>query len=238
MQNVGQISLRRRAAAVLCGMALAAAVLPASAQDRVSGVLSQGCALHWHAKSTLLNGGSLTGFDQTVSTAAGEPGWMENQHWNWTADLPMYWRFVVATDYAINNATLTVKLPPAGGAWVMDNTDLVDWVTARANLFYPGHTFAWSVPAAAPTANPDGTLTFHLGNLPAHSGIIFLYTAPLDPALGRGPYEAIADLRGTYTVGNPASCQPAPVPVNSPWALLGLGALSALAAGWQLRRRA
>ncbi len=241
METLGHLKLHRRAAAALFGFALAAAMQPASAHDRVSGVLTQGCAVHWQARSTLLNGGSLTGFDQTVSTRAGEPGWMENQHWNWTADHPMYWRYVVATDYAISNATLTVKLPPAGGGWTMNNAGLVDWVMARADAFYPGHTFAWSLPPSPPTVNADGTLTFNLGNMPAQSGIIFLYHAALDPALGRGPYESIAVLRGTYTAGQPVSClaaAPVAVPVNNPLALWALGALSALAAGWRLRRRA
>lgn len=207
-----------------------------SASAQTSGVLSQGCAVHWQAASVLSSNNSLDGFTQTVSPAS-EPGWMQVQHWNWNNRVN--WRVPVATDYTIRNATLTLTMSAPGGAWIYTaNQALVDWITQRP-VFTAPKVYTWSAPAAAPIDNGDGTWTFNLGDLAAGTGVIFVFDAPLDPALGIvGPYYASADLRGTYDNGQPAACGAVQsVPVNNPWALLGLGALAALAAAWQLGGR-
>ena len=218
---------------------LLGAAPPLWAQDRLSGVLTQGCAVHWRAASVLSNNNSLAGFTQTVSPGAGEPGYMQIQHWNW--DGAVNWRIPVSTDHTVHNATLTVTMSEPGGAWAYTaNQALVDFITDRP-VFTTPKVYAWEIPPTPPTDNGDGTWTFELGDLAAGTGVIFAFRAPLHPDLGlEGPYHANAVLRGTYEFGSPVSCQrpaPAPVPVNAPWALLALASLAVLAAARRLRPR-
>ncbi len=208
------------------------------AQARQPGVLTQGCAVHWQAASVLSSNNSLDGFTQTVSPGAGEPGYLQIQHWNW--DGAVNWRIPLSTDYTIRGATLTVAMSKPGGAWVYtSNQGLVDFMTARP-VFTSPKVYVWGV-APEPVDNGDGTWTFQLGDLAAGTGIVFAFRAPLDPDLGMvGPYHASADLRGTYDDGSPVSCRgssPASVPVDAPWALLMLTGLAALGGAWRLRRQ-
>ena len=111
------------------------------AQARQPGVLTQGCAVHWQAASVLSSNNSLDGFTQTVSPGAGEPGYLQIQHWNW--DGAVNWRIPLSTDYTIRGATLTVAMSKPGGAWVYtSNQGLVDFMTARP-VFTSPKVYVW-----------------------------------------------------------------------------------------------
>lgn len=111
-----------------------------------------------------------------------------------------------------------------------------DWIARWA----PGG-YTWQPPGTA-VDNGNGTWTVALGDLPAKAASLYLFTVAVPPGTNlSGEFCATAELRGTYDVGNPASCraaEPVQVPTNSPLTLLLLTALSAVAAGWHLRHRA
>lgn len=221
-------------------MVCAASVVHAQA----NGVQSEGCAVKWHAQA-LLNSGlpdsSTTQFLWNVADANGGPGVMQVQHWvGGTPSAPtLNWRIPLATVYPIHGGIATVTLPnvPAGTTinYVSD-ASLQNFMSTRAPLFGWG-TYTWT-PLGVGTNNGDGTWTFDLGDMAANSAHAFLFTMTLPAGTSTAQnFLASVDLTGTYTFGSPTSCMAARVPANQPWALLLLGAASAAAAAWQLRRR-
>ena len=229
-----------------------------TAAAQTSGVASSGCSVLWNAQSDLdirVPNYSNVNFNVVVGDGTSPPGWMQIQHFyngvavNQGASSPagatMVWRIPVATQNAISNASVTVTLPtatnigalnyvfdpgnvvPAGGGLT-----LVQWITRW------GLPYAWGPVTTTPVNNGDGTWTIALGDMPANSGVIFSFTGgvPTGSNLNTA-FSASMRLTGSYQVGSSTACTAAPVPVNHPLALLGLAALSALAAGWHLRRR-
>ena len=194
---------------------------------------------------------STNGFWQTVPWSASGPGWMEVQHFynggigpapDYVAGggVTMNWRIPVATDYPMRNVTVTFSLPSPTGSpvvYALDNSVATnDWIARWA----PGG-YTWQ-PRGTAVDNGNGTWTVALGDLPANAASLYLFTVAVPPGTNlSGEFYATAELRGTYDVGNPASCraaEPVQVPTNSPLTLLLLTALSAVAAGWHLRHRA
>ena len=78
----------------------------------LSGVHTQTCNVRWQARSVMNDapGNSLAYFLETVAASRGEPGNMEVEHW--TSGTTLNWRNPVATRYPIQNAVVTVTLPP------------------------------------------------------------------------------------------------------------------------------
>lgn len=114
------------------------------------------------------------------------PGNLEVQHWQDglnESTKTQYWRILFATDYAINNAVLTVTLP-YDNVTVKDVTDVTDWVIKRYypsvtnNNLYTNHL------GPLPISFDGNIATVNFGNIIGYSafGIIFSKTfdAPQD----------------------------------------------------------
>ncbi len=218
-----------------------------------SGVLSQGCAVHWEAAAALNTGlpdYSLAAFTVNVSPSRGEPGIMEVQHFFTGGPIPvsdgrtlMFWRVPLGTDHAIQNATVTVSLPTnIVGSPVftfVSDANLQTFFGGPPGRFPWSTSYTWSpIPTANAVDNGDGSWTIALGDMPAGAAHGFSLQALL-PTGTRTDVDYLANVKltGTYGYGSPATCQPAPVPANQPWALFGVAALAGLAGMARLRRK-
>lgn len=236
------VFIRRRTALGLAASGVTGLAAPAWGQQvSADGILSEGCAMHWRARARInssLPDNSLNEFMITVRPTNNQPGIMEVQHWS--SGSTLNWRIPIGTSFAVKNAVATLTLPtvPAGTtmAFVSDSA-LTSWIVNPPNRFSWGTLFTWGTVAASDVHdNGNGTWTIDLGDLPAGAGRLFqlVMTMPVGTSTAQD-FDLDIDVKGTYGYGSPSSCQPAPVPANHPMALLGLGALSALAAGWHLR---
>ena len=204
---------RRHVAGVCLAVVLGSAASGAGAQASASGVLTEGCAVHWQAKSAHgTQDTSTLGFNQNVLPSNGDPGYMQVQHFYLGNPDRMVWRPVIATTYPILGAAATLTLTEAGGPWAYDNTQDPAFFNARP-VFYAPASYAgnFAAPTAAPTTNADGSLAFSLGTLAANSGVAFRVQAPVSASLGtNGPYLATLVLTGNYIRGNPGEPNTSP----------------------------
>lgn len=183
------------------------------------------------------------GYIMEVRPENGQPGIFEITHWYSNAASPsvegatVNWRIPVATDYAIQNPKVTVKVPAGLNV-------VYGFAASPANISNWGDPYSryeWAAGSSA-VNNGDGTWTITLDNLDAHSGTVFTLsgTVPKGTVL-TDQYIIEASLSGNYVRdGGAPSCvtpPPAPVPTQSGEGLLlttvGIGAL----AGFIARRR-
>ena len=195
----------------------------------LSGVHTQTCNVRWQARSVMNDapGNSLAYFLETVAASRGEPGNMEVQHW--TSGTTLNWRNPVATRYPIQNAVVTVTLPPTpSGTTVSDSTPAGAMQAIAASLGWPAYT--WGPVVAAPSGTGN-VRTVTLGNMPANSGFSFTYnqTMPAGTPINVDR-EMMLQLSGSYMRGNPGDPNTSPscvLPVPNPDTfVLGPGSIS------------
>ena len=137
--------------------------------------------------------------DGGVSPARGDNGVLEMQVW---ADSGLqYWRTVVATDYAISDFRMTVKLPagPAYTTWILEKTHPWFAVDEYDNRF-PATAVPWNHPLGpdeVTVSGTDGSYTVTLdGNtLPKNGRFVLTFWRPfVDTEL-----TATAKITGAFT---------------------------------------
>lgn len=215
----GTVVRTRRAVARLATVAVAgtalglAAGLPASAtnQGTVSGNDTAGCAVAWNAH-TIMDVDGVPGYDKDlsgndahysnggyvseVSSAFGDPGFMEIQHWMGNPNDPnsIHWRVPVATTHDIKDAKLVITLPADHG-YTVPAEDIATWI----NKWETSHTYT-QVPTDAIRIAGD-TVTVDLGDLKAGTGVIMQLRGEVQPDQVKNTFEAKARLTGTYVEG-------------------------------------
>lgn len=108
------------------------------------------------------------------------PGNLEVQHWQdggLDQTQAQYWRIVFASDYAMDNAVMTITLPYDGTI----SSDTTDWVI---NRYYPGVNggghYTQALQAKSITIN-ENIVIIELGNIPSDSAYGITFTKRFNP---------------------------------------------------------
>lgn len=201
-----------RVAAVAASMALLASFAPATAAANPSlpwgshGHQTQKnpynktkkCKVDWNTKATMDPARTPAAkIDGGVSPARGDNGVLEMQLFTIGAD--QYWRTVVATDYAITDFRMTVKLPagPAYTTWILEETNPWFAVDELDNRISP---VPWNKPLGPgqiTLSGTDGTYTVTLdeNTLPKNGRFVLTFWRPFADI----ELTATAEITGTFT---------------------------------------
>ena len=217
---------RRATVAAIAVLGLGLSTVPALTASATnagskSGDNTVGCAVNWQAHTIMdIDGApdvpadllvnlegtpvdySNGGFATEVSPAlGGTPGRFEIQHW--ISGDTINWRVFVATDHPLAGTEITLGLPEVASEYSV--SDATEWGVNGYNVatggpWVNGHTYT--------SATPGKVV---VGDIPAFSQTVIMYSAKLAPGTEHNTYEATANLTARLTQG--AGCEPTLPPV-------------------------